>query len=744
MFFFLGAVFLIILGVASSKSKPSPSRAIKKKALIPGAYKPASHVNKAAMELAEKHFDGEWLQFLAAKNARLKISIEEIREGVAIGYSRMGTKALECLLLSLNEGAIDNKIDGAMGLARKTENYTVIHQSIFELIKSNQFTRVSILAALNKLASETRAKVKREEDERKAKLAHIKAEQLALKNQIAGLKQSMLEKETDLKKNGAQYWQTGKTKSAELGDTRYETRAVSSNSNSDVDGKMITQSEITKTLFREVQAPSFGVGISETVQKHEDEGIIEVSEETVNIKLPSNDLTFNGTASLNGYPEYDPDQYSLGKKYKKKLNLKPQEIKWLNKFWNYSNVFNSIEGCEVEIIKLYLVSIRQLNKRLKKLNSSLDQEIELLKKMTAEFEKSQSNYWQGYDDVYTGGSAESEVYSFVYKKSESVIREQWQHKRKITATFYSRSISVKDAFDRQLGGLVEEVIKQLVPTIGFPDDTTQILLNEATTTRWRVQFQELADRYQKDQNYDVVSELYRLGKLNERNPSVENVYYEASKFATSFNKMEALKFYIYYIWHDLNSVVVDRKDLQKTIQKKLFANEVQLSSFQTIINELVSNRNLAAALKAVEGIYKTKRKSITLDTAAIKLVEEQHSGTVSKLNEYLQDDDEVYELHMMSRVEAIPTIISEQNAQALQSQIPFESIQLECLRLFDNVDHTTTRADMDAFTKAHSLFKNQLIDGINDACYETLDDVLIEETEDGYSINTDYFKTIIG
>jgi hypothetical protein len=46
------------------------------------------------------------------------------------------------------------------------------------------------------------------------------------------------------------------------------------------------------------------------------------------------------------------------------------------------------------------------------------------------------------------------------------------------------------------------------------------------------------------------------------------------------------------------------------------------------------------------------------------------------------------------------------------------------------------------FAKSKGIFKNQLIESINEICYDFLDDVLIEEEDDYYTINRNYFQTI--
>ena len=49
----------------------------------------------------------------------------------------------------------------------------------------------------------------------------------------------------------------------------------------------------------------------------------------------------------------------------------------------------------------------------------------------------------------------------------------------------------------------------------------------------------------------------------------------------------------------------------------------------------------------------------------------------------------------------------------------------------------------EAVAKRHGALRNQLIDGLNDACYELLDDVLIEESGDGYTIYEPYYQKIV-
>jgi hypothetical protein len=784
MFVFICIVSIIILAVfLSKKKKPKRSR-------LPDPPQMRSRITStsiptAALDLTKKHFGREWNQFLAGKNPKLKLSVEKIREGIAIGYSQMGVKPLENLLLSFIEAQSDQTKILSISGSFNMNIYFKLHQAVYDLVVGGRFHQISIQTMLSILSEQARidraqrvednkvimAENKKRQVELSSQTADSRAKEAVLRNQMS--EQARIDRAQRVEDNKVLMAENKKRRvelSSQIADSRAK-EAVLRNQMSEQaridraqrveDNKVLIaenknrqaelRSQIAESSDKEAVLRNQIVEQCNEIKnrpahvRSADESIIELSSEPVRITLLPEQQRSVEERPLTAYTEYDPDQYSLGKKYKEKLNLNTKEVGWLNKFWNYSNVFNSIEGCEVEIIKLFLLSIKRLNKRLKTINSTLENEIAPLKVKMIAFEKSQPDYWGGYDDVYTGGSVESEAYHFVYKKAESVIRDTWDHKRKISANFSSRSLEVMELFDQRLGVMIEEIIAELVPTIGQPDELTEIALNEATTTRWKIQYQRLTEHYQGNDHSVIIAALHQLGKKNKRNPTVEHIYFEASKFMAPLDKVEALKFYLYYIWKDLNSIVINNKQLNKTIQKKLFTNDDQLQTFQAIIDELVKSRNLTAALKAVEHLYKAKRKSIILNNEAILRVQLQHSGTVEKLNEYLTDDENVYQLNVGET--KIAEVVTIQNENELSGEftpaVALQDFQLECLRMFSDVDYSVSVAEIETYAKSRSMFKNQLIDGINDACNELLDDILIEETEDGYEINLDYYKQIL-
>jgi hypothetical protein len=79
---------------------------------------------------------------------------------------------------------------------------------------------------------------------------------------------------------------------------------------------------------------------------------------------------------------------------------------------------------------------------------------------------------------------------------------------------------------------------------------------------------------------------------------------------------------------------------------------------------------------------------------------------------------------------------------AFVGDLNFTAIHISALELFPKSNFSVSQIELEQFAKSKGIFKNQLIESINEICYEFLDDVLIEEEEDYYTINTNYFKRI--
>jgi hypothetical protein len=129
-------------------------------------------------------------------------------------------------------------------------------------------------------------------------------------------------------------------------------------------------------------------------------------------------------------------------------------------------------------------------------------------------------------------------------------------------------------------------------------------------------------------------------------------------------------------------------------------------------------------------------------------VQQQHSGTVELLNEYLRDEfdenNSITEIDLnidAVQIEIVPTK-GNAPASAFLSELNLNEIQISALELFVKNNFSIPQIEIADFAKSKGVFKNQLIESINETCFEILDDILIEEEDDYYTINQEYFTKI--
>lgn len=442
----------------------------------------------------------------------------------------------------------------------------------------------------------------------------------------------------------------------------------------------------------------------------------------------------------------DYDYWRLGSKYKTKLKLNDEEVKLLNKLWYPSNNFCSVEYCFIEILKLYISVINELKANYIAEGTTIDAQFLAVADVIARKHFKYKNGSQNYK--YCIETTTNEFYSHIFKYCENAVREHYGHKRKINTDTYYTTAEAKTEFETKIISKVSDFLPVLISKVSLPDEATNIELYSQNTNRWKIKFEELTTKY-NDNPKEFFNSIITLGYLNKKNPSIENIFFEASKFIAMYDKESALSLYVHYLYHDLKSATFDNKQLTKTIQKSLFKTNEQLHDFEIIVSELIKDKDLDKALKSVSKVYEIKRKKIQLDTASIKEAQQQLYGTVELLNEYLKDDFEDENNSIKSQEinnEEIKIEITQKSEDishsTFVSDLSFSPIHISALELFSKSNYSVPQIELEVFAKSKGIFKNQLIESINDTCYEFLDDVLIEEEDDYYTISKNYFQRI--
>ncbi len=450
-----------------------------------------------------------------------------------------------------------------------------------------------------------------------------------------------------------------------------------------------------------------------------------------------------------GFSDYDPDAFKLGRLYKEKLNLNKQQVSWLNKFYNPSNVFLSIEGCCIATINYYLLILKELSKQLKKNDTALAKEIKLLKEQVSLYYKEESQYqWGSYEMGYYSSQIEGNLYLLIFKKAENIVRELFGHKRKVSTQFPYQQI--ERIFEEKIDVVLIPIMEELKTEVSIPDYETQIELNAQNVNRWKLFFGQLKTKLKSDNQKEFMLGIADLEKVNQKNPNIEHIFYEASKAVAKQNQILALQYYAKYIYYDLKSKKIDNKPINNTLQKLLFKTDEQLSEFREIIGKLIQFGDLQAALEKITQIYEPKRKKIVLDTQAIKKVQQKHSGTVELLNQYLTSEEPTSNSEVLDtkekEVEITVTKVQtqEMSVSPFSQALLLTDIQKEVLFRISENDFSMTMDQIEAFAMAQGMFKNQLIDSINDSCAEFLDgEALIEEEDDSYIIEESYYNELL-
>lgn len=449
----------------------------------------------------------------------------------------------------------------------------------------------------------------------------------------------------------------------------------------------------------------------------------------------------------NGYTEYNPDLYKLGNQYKEKLGLTKQEINWLNKFYYYSNIFTSIEGCRLAVIKIYLAVFNELDLQLKYINSSIEKELNKIFNKVCNFENlTFSDYYKDEIPSWAIERFHESFFITFYKIIENIVREKYGHKRKLTFENYHSYSKSTEYIDKKIGNQIQNIIIEKIQGLNVPDLETQIALNTQNVNRWKIEFDILTNEFKKEEQEKFIDAIITLEETNQKNPNIENIFFDASKFIAKYDKVQALKYYAKYIYYDLKSVKFDNKEFSKTVQKSLFKSEEQINDFKEIIAELIATKDIQTVLEKISKIYVPKRKKIQLDRSEIEEVEQKYEGTVELLKEYLKDEKEKNETVIADKLEddiEITIVSNAENNSIFISEISMGQVQEELVKMIVNNSFEIHQIEVDKYATTNGMFKNQLIDSINESCGEYLDgEALIEEEDENYIIEKSYYKEI--
>ena len=218
--------------------------------------------------------------------------------------------------------------------------------------------------------------------------------------------------------------------------------------------------------------------------------------------------------------------------------------------------------------------------------------------------------------------------------------EKWQstgslsiQKKKYLQALRSYNPAFEAVCETRMGESVNRVITILIPNIKPPTPGVDEKLNALSVNRWKLRFEQLETEFKEEKKEKFIKGINKLGNSNKKNPNLENIYFDAAKFMARFDKVEAIKFYIQYIYYDMLSDKIDKKPFSKTVLKLLFKTPDQQSNFDQLIEELEKSKDLDKVMADAEKVFQPKRRKIQLDESVIsEVIREDHDTVEFKVN----------------------------------------------------------------------------------------------------------------
>ena len=471
------------------------------------------------------------------------------------------------------------------------------------------------------------------------------------------------------------------------------------------------------------------------------------------------------------YDYFYREEETLGKTYGEKMGLTARQISWLDRFFPPENAFLDSEPMLEAVVLLYLAVLPELERQLKTTGSTLAKTVKMLDE-EAHSLAYQNGYW--YNNGSRSTKAGADIYQAIFRLCEGVARVHYNCRGKTGKLFTKSLAGLELDFDQQLGDRTRALLPKLAAHLPPLSDATEQLLNKQNPNRWKPEFARL-DTLLPAKVPAFLKGFAKLAHRNAENPNLELLHFEAAKVLVRADREAALCAYLHYLHNGARWLWQQPKVWPATLEKVLFSEPVHQQRFDKIVDQLEKTGDRPAALAAVATVYVRERKKIALDLGAVRTAHVQHADTVQLLNEYLRDETErpaasptaatkpgelgkptksakpakasepakpAKPAKTPAAAPALAKVPAPPGSAGFDSSLTLSAVQQELLLLFARRKFVLPQAEVEAFARQHGTFRNQLIDGLNDACAALLDDVLVEEAEADYTIYEAYFQKI--
>ena len=295
----------------------------------------------------------------------------------------------------------------------------------------------------------------------------------------------------------------------------------------------------------------------------------------------------------------------------------------------------------------------------------------------------------------------TESYEDVFKQCKHAIFSLWW--------IYEAPVDIST----ETNEIIQQYITDFTPTA---QDLSGLYGRYDDFNIYRKQIRFLINNFNLLHIEDFYNKVCTIANAVSRLSAKRDIYLRVHRFLASCNRLYSLMFYLHY----LNTDIVNHEDISLKHDKLLFENKEQKEYFNSICKKLLTSKDIAKAFESLEKIQEVKKR-IDLSPSAIIEAGNEQLEVVKTLGQYLSDE------------EAIPH----------QAILPEDKQPCtELVKLFISGGFRLSKQEVLLFAQERKLFPNQLIQKINEDYYETLDDLLIEEEEERYTMSEEYCKRL--
>ena len=175
-------------------------------------------------------------------------------------------------------------------------------------------------------------------------------------------------------------------------------------------------------------------------QSNNDDSIIDIS---TNNAMPLPRFDEERQINTNIYQDW-----KVGQKFSRKLNLNTEQIELLDKLNFSDNVFNEISFCKIQILKQFLRATDFLMEKCIPVNKSysnvFDEISEIIIYQQYNYRKESLNYH------YTLQSIKTDIYNNILKYCENNVRDVYAIKRKINTDFQFQDDQILRLYEKKI------------------------------------------------------------------------------------------------------------------------------------------------------------------------------------------------------------------------------------------------------------------------------------------------------